>query len=133
MQYWSEYVFSLSFFIIISILMMNLVLGIIIDAFANVRDERNSIQNSIRERCFICGLNRFDFENRRQSWRDHIEKDHNAYAYLYFIIYVTSKPLKQCTGIEKAIQEFVNQEDPTFFPMGQCLSIGKINDEQPDD
>jgi hypothetical protein len=43
MEYWRSYIYSFSFFIIISVLMMNLVLGIIIDAFATVRDEHNSI------------------------------------------------------------------------------------------
>ena len=103
---------------------MNLILGIIIDAFANIRDEKNSIENEIRGRCFICGLERFEFENRKKSWRDHIEKEHNAYAYLYFILYVHSKPFNQCTGIEKHVKGLTMREDPSLFPMGQCISLG---------
>ena len=71
-KYWGRYVFDLSFFIIVIILLLNLLFGIIIDAFADLRDERNMIEEDIREKCFICGLRRFDFEIKNKPWIDHI-------------------------------------------------------------
>lgn len=103
---------------------MNLIFGIIIDAFANMRDEKNAIEADVKERCFICGLNRFEFETKNKSWFDHIYKEHNAFAYLYFIMYVQHKPGNECTGVEKYVKSLVLKEDPQFFPVGQCLAIG---------
>lgn len=122
--YWMRYVFDLSFFFIVTILLLNLIFGIIIDAFADMRDARNAIDNDVKGRCFICGLNRFEFETKNKSWFDHVEKEHNAFAYLYFILYVQAKPGNQCTGVEKYVKALILKEDPAFFPVGKCLSIG---------
>ncbi len=76
----------------VTIILLNLIFGIIIDAFADMRDARNAIESDVKERCFICGLGRFEFETKNKSWCDHTQKEHNAYAYLYFILYVQHKP-----------------------------------------
>ena len=61
-DYWIRYIYDLSFFILIIIIMLNLIFGIIIDAFADMRDEKNYIEEDIKDKCFICGLSRFEFE-----------------------------------------------------------------------
>ena len=58
-----------------------------------------------------------------KSWNDHVMKEHNVYAYLYFIIYVRTKPDNDCTGIEKYVKDKVKGGDITFFPINKCLSL----------
>ena len=60
--YWGRWLFDLTFFIFIIIIMLNLIFGIIIDAFADMRDSRNKTEQEVREKCFICGISRFNFE-----------------------------------------------------------------------
>ena len=60
--YWERYFYDLTFFVVVSILMLNLLFGIIIDAFGNLRDERKFIDEDVRDKCFICGYSRFTFE-----------------------------------------------------------------------
>jgi hypothetical protein len=60
--YWFRFVYDLSFFIIIIVLLMNLVFGIIIDAFGDMRDQRRETEDDISNKCFICGINRLKFE-----------------------------------------------------------------------
>ncbi len=88
-----------------------------------MRDYKNKLETDIKDRCFICGLNRFDFETKNKSWIDHIQKEHNAYSYLYFIQYVQEKPGNECTGVEKYVKALILKEDPKFFPVGRCLGI----------
>jgi len=90
--YWIRYVFDITFFCLVIILLLNLIFGIIIDAFADMRDSKNKLDTHVKERCFVCGLYRVDFETKNKSWIDHIQKEHNAYAYLYFMLYVQAKP-----------------------------------------
>jgi inositol 1,4,5-triphosphate receptor type 1 len=71
-KYWIRYVFDLSYFCIVMILLLNLIFGIIIDAFADMRDFQNQLEIDVKERCFICGLNRIVFETKNKSWLDHI-------------------------------------------------------------
>jgi hypothetical protein len=70
--YWMRYTFDLTFFFLVTIILLNLIFGIIIDAFADMRDARNQVDHDVKERCFICGLNRFEFETKNKSWFDHV-------------------------------------------------------------
>ena len=88
-----------------------------------MRDSRNQLETDVRERCFICGLNRFEFETKNKSWIDHIQKEHNAYAYLYFILYVQAKAGNLCNGVEKYVKSMILKDNAGFFPVGRCLSI----------
>jgi inositol 1,4,5-triphosphate receptor type 1 len=64
--------YDLSFFIIVIVLLLNLVFGIIIDAFGDMRDNRNAIEEDIKEKCFICGKKKFEFEVKNKSFHDHV-------------------------------------------------------------
>lgn len=55
-QYWGRYFFDLTFFIVIIIVMLNIIFGIIIDAFAALRDQRKEAMDAIQNNCFICGI-----------------------------------------------------------------------------
>lgn len=68
--------------------MLNLVFGIIIDAFGSMRDDQKEVKENVVNYCFICGISKFVFDVKNKSFQDHISKEHNVYAYLYFILYV---------------------------------------------
>ena len=56
-----------SFFAIVTNVLLNIIFGIIIDTFAELRQQRNEKLKDLKENCFICGNNRFQFEIRRIS------------------------------------------------------------------
>jgi hypothetical protein len=60
---------------------------------------------------------------RNKSFNDHIKREHNVYAYLYFILYVYSKKETECTGVEKYVKEMIKDEDVAFFPINRCLAL----------
>ena len=42
--------------------MLNIIFGIIIDAFAALRDQRKEAMDAIQDNCFICGIESYEFE-----------------------------------------------------------------------
>ena len=44
--------------------MLNLVFGIILDAFSDMRNKKDDLNEECQSKCFICGLNRFEFDTR---------------------------------------------------------------------
>lgn len=48
-------VFDLAFFIIVLVIGLNVVFGIIVDTFSELRDERFEIEEHMESKCFICG------------------------------------------------------------------------------
>ena len=51
-------IFDLSFFIIVIIIGLNIIFGIIVDTFSQLRDEKNFIEEDNKRVCFICSLQR---------------------------------------------------------------------------
>lgn len=54
----------MSFYLVVTILLLNLVFAIIIDAFADIRNKHSKKEEDINDRCFICGISRVEFEIR---------------------------------------------------------------------
>ena len=61
------------FYFGIIIIVLNLIFGVIIDTFADLRNEKQKKDDIIRNTCFICGLERRQFDNRSISFETHIQ------------------------------------------------------------
>lgn len=53
-HYTVRLIFDLSFFVVIIICLLNIIFGIIIDTFADLRDKRNEFDELVKTKCFIC-------------------------------------------------------------------------------
>lgn len=115
-HYWPVFFFSMLYFVLVVIVLLNIIFGIIIDTFAELRDERKDMLHDIEHKCFICGLDKFQFEVWRLPWKNHTNMDHNVYAYLAYIIYIKHKPEVDCSGIELYVRERIKEKDVAFFP-----------------
>jgi hypothetical protein len=48
-------IYDMLFFFIVIIIVLNLIFGVIIDTFANLRSEKQQKEEVIKNSCFICG------------------------------------------------------------------------------
>jgi hypothetical protein len=83
-----KYAFSISYNILIILIMVAIITGIIIDTFSEMRSERNEISDDQTNNCFICSLPREVFERHRVQFSDHVDKHHNPWFYLYYRMYL---------------------------------------------
>eukprot|EP00359_Climacostomum_virens_P006187 CAMPEP_0204913188 /NCGR_PEP_ID=MMETSP1397-20131031/11156_1 /ASSEMBLY_ACC=CAM_ASM_000891 /TAXON_ID=49980 /ORGANISM="Climacostomum Climacostomum virens, Strain Stock W-24" /LENGTH=2321 /DNA_ID=CAMNT_0052084377 /DNA_START=78 /DNA_END=7040 /DNA_ORIENTATION=- len=109
-------VFELSFWVIVIVILMNVIFGIIIDTFGELRDQRNSLKKEIHNNCFICGEARSQIELHGQGWSHHFMCLHSPFAYVAFIVHVVEQPANDCNGIEKYVKSLVQARDTSFFP-----------------
>lgn len=117
---------DITFFIIVIIILLNIIFGIIVDTFAELRDARRDIEHDIENFCFICGQPKHEFELRGKGWNYHIQIEHCIWSYLAYIIYIKKKPIAECDGIEKYVKGKLQQNDISFFPStALCLIEGK--------
>uniref|UniRef100_A0A1I8HQ72 Inositol 1,4,5-trisphosphate receptor n=1 Tax=Macrostomum lignano TaxID=282301 RepID=A0A1I8HQ72_9PLAT len=99
--------YDLCFYFIVIIIVLNLIFGVIIDTFADLRQEKQEKEEILRNSCFICGLNRSSFENREVSFEQHVQRDHNLWHYLYFVILVRVKDHTEFTGPESYVSQMM--------------------------
>lgn len=100
-------VYDLLFFFVVIIIVLNLIFGVIIDTFADLRSEKQQKELILKSTCFICGLNRSSFDNRTVSFEEHIKTEHNMWQYLYFMVLIRVKDPTEFTGPESFVHGMV--------------------------
>merc|ERR1739838_669 len=111
------------FFFIVIIIVLNLIFGVIIDTFADLRTEKNNKEEIIKNTCFICGLERKAFDNKNVTFEEHIRSEHNMWHYLYFIVLIKVKDPTEFTGPESYVYGQVETEALQWFPRLQAMSL----------
>jgi len=118
-------VFNLSFFVIIIIIILNVVFGIILDTFGELRDERAAIEEDIRSTCFVCSLPNETFQRQALGFNHHIKFDHNMWKYLYFFVYLDIKDNDEYTFIEEYVARQKEANNNDFFPILRAICLEK--------
>lgn len=113
-------IFDFIYNFIVLILIIEILSGIIIDTFAELRQEEEEKKKDMENYCFICGLNRRDMDRqggRKQDYNFHISKKHNKWNYLYYMAYILDKPETELSGIESYVYECREEGHIHWFPL----------------
>lgn len=57
-------------------------LGLIIDAFGELRDQLESVKENMESNCFICGIGSDYFDSVPHGFDMHVQKEHNLANYM---------------------------------------------------
>ncbi|CAF3417250.1 unnamed protein product [Rotaria sp. Silwood1] len=117
------------FFFIVIIITLNLIFGVIIDNFADLRTEKQRNDEILRNTCFICGLDRKSFDNKHVTFEDHIRKVHNMWNYVYFMVLIHVKDPTEYTGPESYVHEMIEQRNLDWFPRMRTSSLDTQEDK----
>jgi len=131
-KFFGRAIFDLSFFIILIILLLNLIFGMIIDAFGDLRDQKTSNEEDAKNVCFICGIERSEFE-RHINFENHVLDEHNLFAYIYYLVYLIDRAEHnkvEMTDIENMVLKKFNQKDFSWVPVGQSLTLEEIYEKE---
>ena len=90
-KYMSKIVYEFSFYVVVITVLLNVIFGIIIDTFAQLREAHALKREKMLETCFICSVDRFTLDQEGGGFQRHVKKDHHMWSYLYLIIYVKEK------------------------------------------
>ncbi|EGD81749.1 hypothetical protein PTSG_02461 [Salpingoeca rosetta] len=115
--------FDLSFFILITTIGLNVVFGIIVDSFSELRDEKYQTQEIMQSECFICGLKAFDFERHGNGYDEHVHCEHNMWDYVAFFLHLEAKDRTEYTAHEQYVYEQFEKGEYAFFPVNHSLSL----------
>ncbi|XP_019353889.1 inositol 1,4,5-trisphosphate receptor type 2 isoform X3 [Alligator mississippiensis] len=116
-------VYDLLFYFIVIIIVLNLIFGVIIDTFADLRSEKQKKEEILKTTCFTCGLERDKFDNKTVSFEEHIKSEHNMWHYLYFIVLVKVKDPTEYTGPESYVAQMIAEKNLDWFPRMRAMSL----------
>ncbi|XP_069619194.1 inositol 1,4,5-trisphosphate-gated calcium channel ITPR2 [Ranitomeya imitator] len=116
-------VYDLLFYFIVIIIVLNLIFGVIIDTFADLRSEKQKKEEILKTTCFVCGLERDKFDNKTVSFEEHIMSEHCMWHYLYFIVLVKVKDPTEYTGPESFVAKMIAEKNLDWFPRMRAMSL----------
>ncbi|XP_078517788.1 inositol 1,4,5-trisphosphate-gated calcium channel ITPR1 [Lissotriton helveticus] len=122
-------IYDLLFFFMVIIIVLNLIFGVIIDTFADLRSEKQKKEEVLKTTCFICGLERDKFDNKTVTFEEHIKEEHNMWHYLCFIVLVKVKDSTEYTGPESYVAEMIKDHNLDWFPRMRAMSLVNIDSE----
>uniref|UniRef100_A0A8B9HSX9 Inositol 1,4,5-trisphosphate receptor n=1 Tax=Astyanax mexicanus TaxID=7994 RepID=A0A8B9HSX9_ASTMX len=116
-------IYDLLFFFMVIIIVLNLIFGVIIDTFADLRSEKQKKEEVLKTTCFICGLERDKFDNKTVTFEEHIKVEHNMWHYLFFIVLIKVKDSTEYTGPESYVAEMIREHNLDWFPRMRAMSL----------
>ena len=115
--------FDFVFFALVNVIFLNILFGIIIDTFAELRDDKRKKEEDMNSCCFICGISADVFDREGGGFRRHVAKEHNMWQFLYFMHHLRLKERNDYTGQESYVADKIRENDLSFFPHGKALSL----------
>ncbi|KAK3086885.1 hypothetical protein FSP39_024881 [Pinctada imbricata] len=115
--------FHVSFFIFITTIGLNIIFGIIVDTFSELRDLKWTAEADMRDTCFICSRNSYDFEHHGKGFDHHVRQEHNMWSYIFFFIHLDGTKVNDYTALEMYTFKLLQKENYDFFPLDRALSL----------
>ena len=121
-------ILSLTYFILIVLIMTAVISGIIIDAFADAREQKNTKEEDKRTVDFVSSLNSGVFEHFNIDFATYVEEEHNKWNYYYLFMRLQELPVTEYTGVEKYIHDCVVKMDSRFFPVNLSRRLNRAKE-----
>lgn len=117
------------FFLIITVILMNIIFGIIIDTFADLRAQNEATEEDITGRCFICHIESNIFDRESAGFEPHIKNDHNMWEYLFVIVHLRLADPTDLNGIEQYVSILLEEGKIGWFPVHKALCLERGDEE----
>jgi hypothetical protein len=78
-----RFFYDLSFWFFVIVIMLNIVMGIVIDTFTEMREKVSLEEDDKLNTCMICGKRREFFEKFNKNFEYHRENEHNPWNYIF--------------------------------------------------
>ena len=110
--------------------MIDLVFGIIIKSFDELRHRNQKYNSDKKNYCVICHSNRKLIEKMRVNYNQHINVIHNIWNYIEYMISLKLKDLDDLNAINQYVRTKIERKDITWLPSykDKLIKIG-INNE----
>ena len=111
------------FAIIDTMLILQILAGIIIDNFISQKEDNENIEKDKKNRCFICGLTKDELNKyyTQLGFNEHIKLDHNLWNYVFCIFNIIKKDHRTLIPLDLLIYESYKKKIfSTWIPYKEC-------------
>jgi hypothetical protein len=117
------------FFVLIIIILVDLVFGIILNSFDELRHRNQKYKYDKKNYCLICHSNKKVLENIHVDFNDHINSVHNVWNYVEYMISLKLKDFHELNAINQYVRSMIEKKDITWLPTHKDKLIKKYNND----
>jgi hypothetical protein len=121
----NQWLFYYLFDLAMRFVLLNVVRGITVDTFSELRELKLERLRDTEQTCFICGLNKqiFDRDKISKGFKTHIAVEHNMWNYLFFMIHLWEQDKDDDDGLEQYVRRCVDAGDINWIPAHKAMGL----------
>jgi hypothetical protein len=113
--FFQKWFFDILFHIFIVLILGNIFLGIIVDAFGELRDKTEKDEEDRNEICFICQMTKYDTLKNQINFAKHRDEQHNMWNYVYFLTDIYCSKYQDLDRIQRDIYHKIKNNDISWI------------------
>ena len=120
------------FFIFVTLLLINVFTGIILDTFSSLREMLNERKEKAASECFVCGCSRETLEEYDIDKDVHETKEHNKWSYLLYLDHVKrmASDVVPLTGVDAHVAaQLDSKEKLQWLPENSSFKLEQLNED----
>jgi len=116
---------QLFYVIVVNLVLGAIISGLIIDTFSEMRSDQERVEEDINGNCFICGIDRDDFEKAGVKFHEHTRHHHNMWKYLHLELHLEFKDKSAYTSQDVLLaKSFTSQETfVNLMPLKKAMAL----------
>jgi inositol 1,4,5-triphosphate receptor type 3 len=122
-KYWNEFVLDWLFYVLVILILLNVINGIIVDTFQELREENVRIYDLSLNSCLICSLKRSKFEIKGRDFDEHVSKEHNYSNYFHYIFKIRRSDRYNLNAIDSHVLKCLEARKVDFLPIKTAKNL----------
>lgn len=123
--YTSRFFYEEFYFILQTVLFQGMIFGIVIEAFSELRNQEQTIEQDKSDNCFICGIDKEACEKNGQRFEDHIKNEHNMWTYVEYILCLRFIDIQDTNAINSYVIKKIEKKELDWFPISKESQEGE--------
>jgi hypothetical protein len=114
--YYIRTIYDISNFLICIIIMIDLVFGIILGTFSDMREKERKYDSDKINNCFICHITRETVEKRKEDFKFHRDKKHYLWNYVDYMIFLKFSEPHELNAMNSFARHNLDMKSICFLP-----------------
>ena len=127
-----RWVLDVTFYLAITVGMLNLISGVIITTFGKLRGDKAIRYADTVGVCFICSIDKQIFDRASaepEGFKTHVKVDHNLWNYMYFIFLLWEQDRDDDDGMEQFVRKAIEANEIIWLPVNKAIRLDAVSSD----
>ena len=119
------------FYGLITVIMLNLIFGILIDTFASIRNLETNNELDQINKCFICHYEKGILDQKLpRGFDNHFKNEHYMWNYIFYLMYLEKKGIIELSALESYVWDSFSNKIYDWLPYLKSLELEQYQEDE---